>query len=82
MIGFDPVVGIPFDVAGDPATRQVLKCQLKSFDPGDYAVSFSAAQWTTLRSLFPSGVCDYRRPGVGQQPSVPWLTFAAGPNYR
>ncbi len=74
-----PYYGDARNVAGDPATGQVLKCQLKPFDPADYAVGFDVAQWTTLRSLFPSGVCDYRRPGVGQQPSVPWLTFAAGP---
>lgn len=67
------------NVAGDPLTGQVLKCQLKPLDKSDYTVGFSAAQWATLSSLYPSGVCDYSRPGVGQQPSLPWVTFAAGP---
>jgi hypothetical protein len=74
-----PHYGDARHVAGDPATGHVLKCQLKPLDAGDYTVSFNATQWSTLRNLFPSGVCDYSRPGVGQQPSVPWLTFSAGP---
>jgi hypothetical protein len=28
---------------------------------------------------FTTGVCDYSRPGIGQQPSTPWMTFAGGP---
>jgi hypothetical protein len=74
-----PHYGDARNVAGDPVTGQVLKCQLKPLDPSDYAAGFSAAQWSTLSALYPSGVCDYRRPGVAQQPSLPWVTFAAGP---
>jgi Tannase-like family of unknown function (DUF6351) len=74
-----PYYGDARNVAGEPVTGQVLKCRLKPLDPGDYAVRFSAAQWASLKSIHPSGVCDYRRPGVGQRPSLPWLTFAAGP---
>jgi hypothetical protein len=32
-----------------------------------------------LGNAFPTGVCDYRKPGVAQQPSVPCMTFADGP---
>jgi Tannase-like family of unknown function (DUF6351) len=74
-----PHYGDARGVAGDPLTGQVLKCQLRPLDPRDYAVGFDAAQWATMRTIFPAGVCDYRRPSVGHQPSVPWLTFAAGP---
>jgi hypothetical protein len=74
-----PHFGDARHVAGDPATGQILKCQLKSLDPADYPVTFDAAQWAMLESIFPSGVCNYDRPGVGQRPSIPWLTFAAGP---
>jgi len=74
-----PHYGDARNVAGDPVTGQVLKCQLKPLDPSDYATGFSAAQWSTLSSLYPSGVCDYSRPGVAQRPSLPWVTFAAGP---
>jgi hypothetical protein len=35
-----------------------------------------------MRKTFPNGVCDYSKPGVGQQPSVPWQTYAYGPGGR
>jgi hypothetical protein len=58
----------------------VLKCQLKPLNPADYPVTFTPAQWQELQQAFPLGVCDYSRPGVDQQPTVPWLTYqdAAG----
>ena len=31
---------------------------------------------------FPRGVCDYSKPGVGQQHSVPWMTYEDGPGGR
>jgi hypothetical protein len=74
-----PHFGDARHVAGDPPTGQVLKCQLKPLDPRDYAVRFDPAQWATLQGIFPAGACDYRRPGIGQQRSIPWLTFAGGP---
>ena len=41
------------------------------------------AQWATLQATFPAGVCDYRQPGVEQQPpKARWLTFADGPGGR
>ena len=33
------------------------------------------AQWTTLQQLFTDGVCDYAKPGVGQQPTIAWQTY-------
>jgi len=24
-------------------------------------------------------VCDYSKPGYGQQPTIPWMGYAAGP---
>jgi hypothetical protein len=45
----------------------IIKCQLKSLSPSDYAVAFTPAQWTRLQSIFPSGVCDWSKPGVEQQ---------------
>ena len=32
-----------------------------------------------LNAVFPDGVCDWSKPGVGQQEAVSPLTFAAGP---
>ena len=40
---------------------------------------FTDAQWTGLQAAFPTGVCDCNEPGVGQQPSIPWFTYANGP---
>ena len=36
---------------------------------------FSAAQQATLKEVFATGVCDYRKPGIGHQDTVPWLTY-------
>src|SRR5262249_35345938 len=59
----------PRGVAGAPRAASILKCQLKPLNEVDYApVTFSGAQWARLQVLFPQGVCDWSKPGVGQQP--------------
>jgi hypothetical protein len=68
--------------AGGPPTNDVLKCYLKPLSRVDYPVAFSDAQWARLQATFPSGVCDYTRPGVAQTRPRPWLTFADGPGGR
>jgi hypothetical protein len=62
-----PVASSPRLVAGSPLTHDRLKCELKPIDRADYAVPLSEAQLGVLREVFPAGVCDYRRPGVGQR---------------
>jgi len=37
------------------------------------------AQWSQLQQAFPTGVCDYTKPGVNQQATVPWMTYKNGP---
>lgn len=74
-----PYFADPRIAAGGPLADNVLKCQLKPLNPADYTRTFTAAQWAELRQAFPTGVCDYRKPGIGQQPSTPWMTFAGGP---
>src|SRR5580765_4290913 len=70
----------PRQVAGGPLAENILKCQLKPLNPADYApVAFTAGQWTRLNAAFPGGVCDWSKPGVGQQEAISPLTFAAGP---
>ena len=67
-------------VAGAPITDDVLKCQLKPLVRTDYIVTFTDAQWARLQQTFPTGVCDFSKPGIGQQPPIgPWLTFNSGP---
>ncbi len=65
--------------AGAPVTDDVIKCQLKQPALSDYQVQLSTAQMLQLKQIFPSGVCDWSKPGVDQQPSVPWMSYAHGP---
>jgi hypothetical protein len=70
----------PRQVAGGPLAENILKCQLKPLDPADYAPAvLSDQQLARLNAAFPGGVCDFSRPGVGQQPAVSPLDFSAGP---
>jgi hypothetical protein len=68
--------------AGGPLANHHLRCQLKPLSRADYDVTFTAEQWARLQAAFPTGVCDWNRPPVGEQPSEPWLTFADGPGGR
>tara|TARA_A100001391_G_scaffold1033_9_gene1538 strand:+ start:8209 stop:9165 length:957 start_codon:yes stop_codon:yes gene_type:complete len=68
----------PLLVAGMPAARDILKCQLKPLRRADYRASFTTAQWDRLEQTFASGVCDWSKPGVGQQSNIPWLTYEKG----
>jgi hypothetical protein len=72
----------PRQVAGGPVTEDILKCQLKPFNPDDYPQVRDATDTTLitrLANVFPDGVCDWSKPGVGQQPAVSPLDFTAGP---
>ncbi|NEX59839.1 DUF6351 family protein [Noviherbaspirillum galbum] len=70
----------PRQVAGGPLSEDVLKCQLKPLNAADYAPqTLTAAQLSRLQAVFPSGVCDFAKPGVGQQDAVSPLNFASGP---
>ncbi|WP_334189815.1 DUF6351 family protein [Noviherbaspirillum sp.] len=70
----------PRQAAGGPLSENVLKCQLKPFNAAEYAPrTLTAEQQNRLQAVFPGGVCDWSKPGVGQQDAVSPLTFAAGP---
>ena len=69
----------PRTVAGDLPTIYTMKCQLKPLGASDYPVTFTTEQWAALQGAFPAGVCDFAQPGVGFQPTVPWLSYAGGP---
>jgi hypothetical protein len=55
-------------VAGAPLADDVLKCQLKPIDAKDYQVRLTAEEMTRLLAIFPGGVCDYSKAGIGQVP--------------
>jgi hypothetical protein len=62
--------------AGGPFATDVIDCQLKPLRNSDYyPAQFSDAQWAQLKTIFPTGVCDWSKPGVGQQATVPWQTY-------
>ena len=63
-----PVHSEPRLVAGAPLTNDVMKCQLKPIDFGDYKVTFTNPQQARARSVFVTGVCDFSKPGVAQVP--------------
>src|SRR5882762_8958329 len=73
----------PRQIAGGPLAENILKCQTKPFDLPNYpGVTFSADQLARLRAALPEGVCDWSKPGVGQQDAISPLTFVGGPGGR
>ncbi len=86
--------GDPLIASGGPRSNDVLKCTLSPLPTvwpadGSYGqIPFTPTvgpllgEWDRLRALFPEGVCDYSRPGVGQVPVQPWTTFVDGPGGR
>ena len=73
--GVVPVYGTPRTVAGDAITTDANKCQLKPLQRSDYKATFTDAQWAELQHTFPTGVCDFSKPGVDQRPTIPWMTY-------
>ncbi|MCI0390351.1 MAG: DUF6351 family protein [Acidobacteria bacterium] len=63
-----PVHSEPRLIAGAPLANDILKCRLKPINYADYKVTFNDAQKVRVASIFPSGVCDYSKPGVEQVP--------------
>jgi hypothetical protein len=72
-----PIYGTPRTVAGDALSTDTNKCQLKKLDrKDDYGpIPFTDDQWAALEKLFAGGVCDFSKPGVDQQGTIPWLTY-------
>jgi hypothetical protein len=71
-----PMSSDPRMAAGGPPTADVFKCQLKAIDLKDYKTAPNADQMAQLQKVFPAGVCDYAKPGVGQGAKlVTWAIF-------
>jgi hypothetical protein len=71
-----PTNSFPREVAGADIAGDIIKCQLKPLSASDYATSFSAGQWARLNAIFPSGACDWSKPGLEQQdPLGTWIFF-------
>ena len=74
-----PYYSDPRLVAGAPPTDDVVQCRLRPLRPEDYPPSVTPAHLARLRAAFPTGVCDYDAPGIGQVAPTPWVTYAGGP---
>jgi hypothetical protein len=71
-----PSASFPREVAGAGVAADIIKCRLRTPDRTEYGVTWTNAQWSRLQTIFPTGVCDYTKPGLAQQPlSGTWLTF-------
>jgi hypothetical protein len=71
-----PPASTPRMRAGQPLSSLAIKCRLRPVDPSDYG-ALTPEQQARLHAVFPDGVCDYGRPGVGQQPVSTWLSFGS-----
>lgn len=74
-----PYYGTPRIAAGGNLADDIFKCTLKPLTRSEYTASFTDAQWARLQAVFPEGVCNWLIPGVGQEPSLPWLSYMNGP---
>jgi hypothetical protein len=71
-----PVYREPRTAAGSPQRADIIKCQLTPVTDAKFDVAFSDAQRARLARIFRAGVCDWSKPGVGQQPPVGvWRTY-------
>ena len=73
------IYSAPRVVAGDDDTADTVKCVLRPLDRGDdygpLGAVLTDAQWAQHEETFADGVCDFSRPGVGQQGAVAWMTY-------
>jgi Tannase-like family of unknown function (DUF6351) len=62
--------------AGDSLAADNLECQLKPLNKLEYgSIAFTEEEWAVLQQTFRTGVCDFSKPGVGQQPTLSWQTY-------
>jgi hypothetical protein len=72
-----PVHGDPRTGAGAPQANDILACQLQDLDRAREPAPFTDSQWRRLEAVFPTGVCDWTKPGIGQeQMTDTWLSYA------
>lgn len=73
-----PLHGDPRTAAGAPQRNDILKCQLMPVSQATYKVTFTSAQRQQLAQIFPSGVCDWSKKGVGQVPLAgSWFDYGS-----
>jgi hypothetical protein len=71
-----PTNSFPREVAGADVAADIIKCRTRRLRQSDYAVRFTPAQWARLQAVFPSGVCDWSKPGYEQQDLIgTWIVI-------
>jgi Tannase-like family of unknown function (DUF6351) len=70
-----PSYGFPRLVAGGPLAADILKCRLKPIASKDYAGHLTGTDLERLRRVFPNGVCDWSKSGIGHAALVRWASF-------
>ena len=68
--------------AGGPRSGDVLKCALVPVEDAtaQYEVELTDAHLDRLAEIFPTGVCDWSQPGVGQVAfEDTWYSFGTEP---
>lgn len=66
---------------GNLRAFRIAKPQLKPLERADYpGVDFSDDQWAKLQQIFPDGVADWTRLGIGETSTVAWLDYTNGPD--
>ncbi len=71
-----PTYGDTRTAAGGGLAGDTFKCQLAPLDVAAYPVTFTPEQQDRLKAAFPTGVCDWSKPGVDAQPPLgPWLDY-------
>lgn len=75
-----PLAGDPRTAAGAPLANHRIKCRLTPVNAKRYGVPITSAQGTRLKRIFPDGVCNWNRRGVGQVPVArTWIDYGHGP---
>jgi hypothetical protein len=70
-----PIFATTRIAAGAAIAGDDLKCQLRDIDYSDYEVAFTPDEQLRLTAIFPSGVCDWSKPGVAKRKPKTWLTY-------
>lgn len=75
------VYGTPRTVAGDSIATDTNKCQLKPVEESDYNIGgvipqLLPGQLDEIKAIFPDGVCDYSKPAVSFQGTIPWMNYS------
>jgi len=73
-----PLHGDPRTAAGAPLRNDILSCQLQPVRSFHYPVTLTSEQLQQLEHVFPSGVCDWSKTGIGQVPvEGTWLDYGS-----